>query len=75
MKARELEIRREELRRLEEQLAAVEAARGEASRELQRKQAKKAEMLAELAKVNKDLERCVALGKDWKEADLLAQDL
>ena len=60
---------------MEEAYAAAEAARVEAARELQRRQAKKAEMLGELAKVNKDLERCVALGKDWKEADLLAQEL
>lgn len=75
MKARELELRREEVKRLEEALAVAEAARTEAARELQRKQAKRAELMAELVKVNKDLERCVALGKDWKEADLLAQEL
>lgn len=75
MKARELELRREEVKRLEETLAVAEAARTEAARELQRKQAKRAELMAELVKVNKDLERCVALGKDWKEADLLAQEL
>ena len=70
-----MELRREELKRLEEALAVAEASRGEAARELQRKQAKRAELMAELVKVNKDLERCVALGKDWKEADLLAQEL
>lgn len=75
MKALEMELRREELKRLEEALAVAEASRGEAARELQRKQAKRAELMAELVKVNKDLERCVALGKDWKEADLLAQEL
>lgn len=70
-----MELRRDELKRLEEALAVAEASRGEAARELQRKQAKRAELMAELVKVNKDLERCVALGKDWKEADLLAQEL
>lgn len=70
-----MELRRAEVKHLSEQLAAAEAAREEATKELQRKQAKKAEMMAELAKLNRELEKCVALGKDWKEADLLAQDL
>lgn len=75
MKALEIELRREELKRLEETYAAAVAAQAEAARELQQKQASKAKVLSELARVNKDLERCVALGKDWKEADLLAQEL